>query len=337
MRRIVKRILQGLAGLLVAFGALIVSLGVTTPEPRGAAGWQRLPDMPRPRGEVASAVSHPPSGSPKLFVIGGIGGLGSTTRDVHVYDAAASEWNRAPSLPDGRHHAAAAGIGGTVYVSGGAKRATNWKPERNLWSLSAGARAWTLLPALPEGRMGHQMVAIQGRLYLIGGRGGAAVLIYNAARKEWVRGASMPAPRDHLAAVVVGESIYAIGGRDDNLLARVDVYDSAADTWERGPDLPEPMSAMAAGLLFGGIHVVGGEDPSTFGGGVIDRHFQLDLETGEWTGAARPILVVHGAAAGAIDGRLLVAGGARRQGSLSVLGWTGLTQSYQAKRPMIPV
>jgi hypothetical protein len=90
------------------------------------------------------------------------------------------------------------------------------------------------------------------------------------------------------------------------------------------------MSAMGAGLLEDGIHVVGGEDPATFGGGVIDRHFTIDpnAPAAAWREAGRPILAVHGAASGIVFGKLVMAGGSRRQGTFSVLAWTGLTQAF---------
>ena len=142
----------------------------------------------------------------------------------------------------------------------------------------------------------------------------------------------MPGPRDHLGAVLVQGKIFAIGGRRSGVLKRVDIYDIATDTWSEGPPLPEPTSGMAAELLSDGrIHVVGGEDPGTIGGGVVDRHFILDIPSGRWANGPKALLPVHGAASDEIAGVMLVAGGARRQGALSVLAWTGVTQSFNPR------
>jgi N-acetylneuraminic acid mutarotase len=164
---------------------------------------------------------------------------------------------------------------------------------------------------------------------VIGGRGESSrVLIYDRTT-GWTRGAAMPQKRDHLGAVVVGTKIYALGGRDSRILDRVDVYDIAADSWTEGPALPRATSGMAAELLSDGrIHVVGGEDPGTIGGTVIDRHYVFDPATGTWSRGPTALLAVHGAGVDEVAGLLVVAGGARRQGALSVLAWTGVTQRF---------
>lgn len=322
--RIVRRVLLPLGALAVVFALLIAYLFFTTPKPRDAVGgWSRLADLPVGRGEVASAVL-----GDRLLVIGGLqGGLAGTTDRVDVYDASEDAWTQGPPLPEPRHHAAAATIGDTVYVTGGSKKATDWTPEANVWSWRAGADEWEVLDPMPQGRMAHQLLEVDGRLYAIGGRGGADVLIFEPAA-GWTRGAPIPQARDHLAAVVEPSGsprIYAIGGRNQEVLSRVDVYDVAGDAWTDGPELPVPMSAMAAGVAGGRIHVVGGEDPATFGGGVIDRHLVLN---DAWTEVHVPVVSPHGAASGVIGDGLVISGGALRQGALSVLAWTAVTQRF---------
>lgn len=345
MRKVLLRSLLALIALSVAFGGLVAFLGLTTPGVRAADGWERLADLPEPRGEFAAAVGARldddcPPGDPactaspvRLFVVGGLAGLGNTVATVSIYNPEANAWRRGPDLPEGRHHPAAAGWGGVVYVSGGSTSATSWDPLPNLWMLSPVADSWERLPEMPEGRMGHQMAPIAGKLYVVGGRGETSnVLIYDIAERTWSLGAEMPGKRDHLAIAIVGSRIYAIGGRDDELTARVDVYDTASDAWSEGPALPIPMSAMAAGSTADGIHVVGGEDPATLGGGVIDRHFHLLPGGQAWQEAELPIVATHGSASAVLNSDLVVVGGARRQGALSVLGWTGVTQVYVGTR-----
>lgn len=331
--------------LVVVTGALIGNLLTSNTYPRpDADGWARLKDLPQPRGETgATVVSQGPAGTadicprppclPQFYVVGGIRGLlGRTTDRVDILNAGTGEWRAGPALPEGRHHPGAASIEGAVYVTGGAKRAMNWTPEKNLWVLRAGSDRWDDLPDMPDGRMGHAMVSAGGKLYVIGGRGeNARVLIYDRTT-GWSQGAEMPQKRDHLAAVLVGQKIYAIGGRDSKILDRVDVYDIATDSWADGPALPRPTSGMAAELLSDGrVHVVGGEDPGTFGGHVIDRHYVLDPATGTWSRGPTALLAVHGAAVDEVAGFLVIAGGARRQGALSTLAWTGVTQRFNAR------
>ena len=345
MRRVLRITALVVVVLFVIFGAYIGNLLTSNTYPRpDADGWARLKDLPHARGESgATSVSPGPPGTPDIcpsspclqqfYVVGGIAGLlGKTTDKVDILNAGTGEWRAGPALPQPRHHPGVAAIEGAVYVTGGSRKAANWKPEKNLWVLRAGSDRWEDLPDMPEGRMGHAMVTSGGKLYVIGGRGETSrVLIYDRTT-GWTEGAPMPQKRDHLGAVLVGGKIYAIGGRDSRILDRVDVYEIATDTWTEGPKLPSPTSGMAAELLSDGrIHVVGGEDPGTIGGHVIDRHFILDPATGTWSRGPLALLAVHGAAAGEVEGLLVIAGGARRQGALSVLAWTGVTQRFNVR------
>ena len=250
-----------------------------------------------------------------------------------VHDPASNIWVAAPNLPAARHHAAAAALSGTLYVTGGGPTAEDWTPQAMLWSLAAGAATWQELAPMPEGRLGHRMVAVDGRLFVIGGIGSTGnVLIYDPATDAWTNGAPMPVPRDHVAAVAVNQEIWAIGGRSGGEIhARVDVYDTVADAWREGPPLPQPTSGAAEGVVNRVILISGGEDPRGMGG-VVDRHWMLDTGSGAsavWQPLSPPPLPVHGAHGAALDGTFLIVGGASRQGAYSRLSWSVFTQAYR--------
>ena len=277
--------------------------------------------MPEPRGEVAAAVARG-----RLVVVGGLRGLTTTSGAVSIYDIRRDRWRSAPPVR-GVHHAAAAAIGRDVYVSGGARSVTDWTPTDQVLRIRPDGRATRVTP-MPEGRQGHAMVALRGRLYVVGGVGTSdRTLIYNSRTRQWSTGAALPDGRDHLRAVVWEDRIWALGGRSGDPSRRVDIYDPQRDAWTRGPALPEPMSAMAVGWLEGALHVVGGEDPDLTGG-VSNKHFALRSATGRWRSAQRPVLPVHGGGFGVVSNRLYIAGGASRQGALSTISWTGVTQSF---------
>jgi N-acetylneuraminic acid mutarotase len=328
-RRIARSVALAAAGTLAAIVLWVALLIVTNPDPRRTDVWGRLADMPGGRGEVASAVV-----GDRLVVLGGLHGPGRTSRTVTAYDPAEDRWERLPDLPDPRHHAAAAGLDGAVYVTGGSPRATDWGPRDQLWRLRPDALGWDILEPMPEGRLGHDMVALDGRLYVVGGDGpGSDVLVHEPGR-GWERGAALGSRPDHIRAVVLDGEVWAIGGRTDALGSAVSIYDPAADRWRDGPALPYGMSAMAVGVLDGAVHVVGGEDPDLLGGRVHDRHLVLAPGAEAWEPGPEPVLAVHGAGYGVLPDRggtdaLIIAGGARRQGVLSVLSWTGLTQEHR--------
>jgi hypothetical protein len=328
-RRIARSVGLTAAGTLAVLVLWILVLMATNPGPRSTDRWGRLADMPGARGEVASAVA-----GDRLVVLGGLHGPGRTSRAVTAYDRAEDRWGRLPDLPAPRHHAAAAGLDGAVYVTGGSPRATDWRPRDQLWRLGPGASDWEVLEPMPEGRLGHDLLAVDGRLYVVGGDGpGSDVLVYEPGR-GWERGAALGSRPDHIRAVVLDGEVWAIGGRIDDLTRAVSIYDPEADAWRDGPELPFGMSAMAVGVLDGAIHVVGGEDPDLLGGRVHDRHVVLAPGAEAWEPAPEPLLPVHGAGYGVLpDGpgteALVIAGGSRRQGVLSVLAWTALTQEHR--------
>ena len=317
-------------------------------QPRAAEAWQLGPPLPARRGELAMAVAHaepcpapPCPAAERLFVLGGLSGLFNPLTRVAVYDTNRKAWSAGPPLPEPRHHLAAVGFAGSVYVSGGTDVAglslghQHWPPKDNLWRLAAGSTQWENLGPMIEPRWGHRMVAHDGRLYVIGGRGPTGrVLIYTPGT-GWTTGAAMPRPRDHLSLVAVDGRIWAIGGRDPRSLPRVDIYDPAADSWQPGPDLPTPTSGAAEGAINGVIFVYGGEEPSFLDGAVNDRHWLLDTrsESRRWQVAPPPPLAVHGSHGAVLQDKLVIAGGATLHGALSITGWTDALQTLE--RPAI--
>src|SRR5262249_47044530 len=102
------------------------------------------------------------------------------------------------------------------------------------------------------------------------------------------------------------------------------------DRWVEAKPLPEPMSAMAVGVIDGDVHVVGSEDPSFVGGGVSSSHYVFRAHGTRWKKLASPPLAVHGPAFGVWNGALVLGGGASRNGALSIIAWTDVTQLFTA-------
>jgi hypothetical protein len=331
--RILRRLLRSIVGIIVVLvvgvALSVVVLRLTNPDVKPSVGWNAQAPMPDPRGETASAVI-----GEELIVVGGLRGVSTVSDEVSIYDIRRDRWRRGPKLPvGGRHHAAAASAGGRLYVAGGASSVTDWTPRTEMLSFD-GRDRWTVERArMPEGRQGHAMVAIDDRLYVVGGVGPTdRTLIYDTARRRWSFGAPLPVGRDHIRAVVWDGRIWALAGRDGEPSDRVDIYDPEQDEWTAGPPLPEPMSAMAVGVLRGELFVVGGEDPRFFRGHVSNDHFMLALEDPNrrrrWERRPEPMLAVHGAAYGTSERSLVIAGGASRNGALSIISWTNVTQSF---------
>jgi len=338
-RRARNLAIAAVLGIAIAVGGYFGYQRLTAPGPREAPGWALLAEMPEPRGETAGAVA-----ADRLFVIGGMSGVAAqASATVSVYDPAADRWSPGPALPEARHHVAAVGLDGAVFVSGGAASVLDGTPRAETWLLPAGADAWQAVAPMPNGRFGHRLVALGGLVYAVGGLPGAGVdagsaaddvptLIYDPATDTWSQGAPLPINRDHLAVVAVGDEIWAIGGRaGDRNHQQVDIYDPAADQWRDGPPLPYPASGAAEGVVDGVILISGGENPGA--GVMVDRHWRLDTKAGTaatWRPLAQPPLAVHGAPGAVLGGRFIVVSGSPRPGGQSSTAWTGLTQVLEA-------
>jgi hypothetical protein len=233
--------LVGVAALVV-FGLpaiMIAVLLLTNPSPSAVPGWVELAPMPAAGGEVASATrSLPQDGTGELYVAGGFARIASTTDRVSVYRTAAERWEELPRLPEGRHHAGAAILGGDLLVSGGAGATTSRTPEDSHWVLREGAPSWEQLEPMPEGRFGHRAVSLGGRVLVVGGAGPSSRVLLFSEEEGWTMGAALPVPRDHIAVVVRDGEIWAIGGRDGDGGPVTDVHTSTTPRATNGATAP---------------------------------------------------------------------------------------------------
>jgi hypothetical protein len=79
----------------------------------GSSRWQRLPDVPEPRGGTGAAAV---AGS--IVSVGGEAPSG-TLASVYAYDLARGRWRRLPDLPTPRHGLGVAALGTRVYAIAG--------------------------------------------------------------------------------------------------------------------------------------------------------------------------------------------------------------------------
>jgi hypothetical protein len=176
-------------------------------------------------------------------------------------------------------------------------------------------------PARSEGA-----AVVHDRLvYAIGGRAGGVIAEmdrYSVAADRWTSLRDMPTPRAGLAAAVVGDDIYAIGGRRSpggpcsqgpgGQLATVEQYHIPTGRWTTVAPLPVARSDLGAATVDGKIYVFGGcrvapGEPIHFLGSVG----VYDPATDKWSGAPAdlptPRAAMYGVAA--IGSRIFVEGG----------------------------
>jgi N-acetylneuraminic acid mutarotase len=230
---------------------------------------------------TALAATTGPDG--RIYALGGttLGGLNpatsfrTPTNFVEIFSPATNSWQMAAQLPTTRYFlAAATGPDGRIYAIGGV---TNFaQPTNIVQAYTPATNTWTRVASLPTiPRSGLAAVTgPDGRIYAIGGVDTlrsplpvATVEAYTPATNTWTVLASMPTPRQLLAAVVGPDGrIYAIGGADAsfNPLTTVEAYDIGTNTWTAAPSLPTGRSALAAATgPDGRIFAIGGFSETT--------------------------------------------------------------------------
>ena len=118
------------------------------------------------------------------------------------------------------------------------------------------AERWKQVPVLQDSaRDHHQTVVLRGEIYMLGGHSGPFQVFnscrkYNFSTRKWTEVAPMKEKRAFLAAVVLNDCIYAIGGY--NGAWRVDtaeVYNSKINQWQSIASMNERRSGAGAAVL----------------------------------------------------------------------------------------
>jgi len=112
---------------------------------------------------------------------------------------------------------------------------------------------------------------LDGEFYIVGGRGKGYVVLdsvekYNPKTNQWSKVASMKTRRKAHAVVVVGDAIFAIGGKDEkgDCLKSGEVFilttssSSSNTVWKPIAEMPTPRVWASAVVLDGLVYVIGG-------------------------------------------------------------------------------
>ena len=133
----------------------------------------------------------------------------------------------------------------------------------------------------------------------------------------WEPLADLPSgPIQETAVVEVDGLIYVLGGIDAGIqtVAQVLIYDPSDDSWDSGPDLPTEVHHANAAVVDGTIYVAGSLAPNF---DPIDQVWSWTPGDEAWSTdhAPMPAPARGAAAVGAVDGRIVVAGGSAAAGS----------------------
>lgn len=264
----------------------------------------------------------------KLYVFGGGGDGFSSLNSVECYDPAADRWESRAPMSLRRSGIACVTIGDRIYVCGGGFKRPDgtfdfksiveaYLPEEDRWEKA---------PFLIMRHDAPAAVALNGTAYLFGGHHPAAAggpltdpafdfcerLDPGASR--WQECDPLPTPRFSLAAAVMPDGIWALGGgafqgETFRNLDVIEVYDPYTQLWaESKVRLPWPAAGLHAAVHDGTLYVAGGNDGERISGRVA-----------RWTGTGWERLrdLPEGRVMGtmaSVDGALLLAGGRERDG-----------------------
>ncbi|WP_143064543.1 Kelch repeat-containing protein [Streptomyces colonosanans] len=272
--------------------------------------WTTLPSLSTPRDGLAAAAAPCPSGQKGtcVYAVGGDNFSGP----VESYSPATNRWSTQASLPTPREELAAAAApcpsgqkGTCVYAIGGftgsriAGTVESYNPAANRWSTQASLStprdglAAAAAPC-PSGQKGTCVYAIGGSSATNAAEG--TVESYNPATNAWTTQASLPTPRDGLAAAAApcpsgqkGTCVYAIGGfAGSGRVGTVESYNPATNAWSTLASLATPLNGLAAaaapcppGQSGSCVYTMGGDNG--IGRGQVGTVESYNPATNAWT------------------------------------------------------
>jgi N-acetylneuraminic acid mutarotase len=269
----------------------------------------------------------------KLYLVGGDG----PAYNVEVFDPATLTWAKKAAAPVQMHHFEAVSLGKKVYVldafyEGGFPNQT---PAPNAYSYDTETDSWQQLAGLPAERRrgGAGAASYNGKLYLVAGiknghSSGTNNLFdaYDPATNTWTALPDAPHIRDHSQAVVIGDKLYAVGGRNtsyhepnnfmaffDKTVLDVDCYDFKTGKWSvLDAKLPKGTGGGTAVGLDGKLFYIGGERAtSTLPNGPQKDVYYLDVNNPvAWVKAADLNKARNGVGGTVLDHKIYIAGGA---------------------------
>jgi N-acetylneuraminic acid mutarotase len=280
----------------------------------------------------------------KLYLVGG----DAPTMPVDIFDPATSTWSKGAQAPVIMHHFQTVPYGDKVYVldAFADRNYPNQIPLANTYSYDTKKDTWQQLAGLPEGRRraGAGAAEYKGKLYLVcgiqhGHSSGTSALfdVYDPAKNIWTALPDAPHIRDHSMATVVGDKLYAVGGRNtslhdannfmsffDKVVLDVDCYDFKTGKWGTlAAKLPMGTGGGTCVNLDGKIFYIGGERATaTKPNGPQKDVFYLDPENPkEWVTAPSLTKARNGVGGTVYDHKIYIAGGTQGDVGLEAFSW----------------
>ena len=231
-----------------------------------AQAWSPIASLPQ-------LLKRPAAGfiGGKLYVAGGWTAAGISSAG-YVYDPSSGTWSQIASLPGQQGTgvgggAAAAVLGGQLYVIGGALDTNGFQESQAVYRYDPASNTWTPLADYPVPVDFAGCAGIAGEIVCAGGLTAsgqdeiASTYVYNPASNTWAQAASMPYADWGMASAGANGELQVMGGvvaTSAEFTNQVSQYDPASNTWAALPNLILPEYRGGGGC---GLYQVGGQSP----------------------------------------------------------------------------
>lgn len=266
----------------------------------------------------------------KFYLMGGRG-----VNPVNVFNPKTNTWEVKGKSPMEIHHFQAVLVEDAFYLMGAMTGKYPLEtPLENIWIYYPEKDEWKKGPEIPVQfqRGGAGAVLFNDKIYQVGGiklghTSGTSNLFnsYNLKTGVWEQLTDAPHIRDHFPAIVVGNKLYCIGGRNTSVHfpkdfgaffsavePTVDVYDFIEGKWSTlKEELPFPTAAGGLVEIDNKLIYIGGECNWP------NASFQtqcLDLATGKWEELAPLVIGRHGSGAILYQNNIYLAAGSPNKG-----------------------
>ena len=249
-----------------------------------------------------------------------------------VVGASRRVWGELTPARLSRTEVAAARLGDSIYVVGGFE-ATSGRSTAAVERLDLRTGRWSLSRPMPVALNHMGVASYAGSLHVLGGYlsrtdtnsdATASFWRYQPGLNRWTAMPRAPTPRAAFAIAVLGDRLYAAGGRNDTTLAlrSVDAFDFERRRWIRASSLNVGREHVAGVVGGGAVYVLGGREVGVGNFATVERYTP---RAGRWQQLSPMPNARSGFGAAAIGGKIVVVGGEGPRGVIGEVDTLDLT------------
>jgi len=205
------------------------------------------PEISLPGSEV-SLTNASPGG---VYAFGADDEFGISSDEV--FDPQRQRWYQLTPMLTKRQGFAVAFSEGKIYVTGGSQGPD---PVASAEVFDLSSSTWTELPPMSQARHLPAALAVSGKICVLAGQdasGNATDICeaFDPSSQTWLQLPSMPTRRKGFAYAASGNTIYTVGGKnDDVVVTSFESFNAETSEWSKLPqtlDKRDPLSVVIAG------------------------------------------------------------------------------------------